>query len=572
MKHFNFFRSGHNRLSPSQKALVIFVWLIVAVMLPNLVLAFTEGYNGWSVAAGVVLPLGVYLLLLIFTRRVSVVTLVLLPILTLCIVQIVLLYLYGNSIIAVDMFTNIMTTNSVESRELLGGLVPVVVASALLYLPLLYFAFRYMWDGRYLLSQSVRRDAVLVGSVLTIVGVQLLYPASRVANDERIVRSELFPVNVIHNFGIAVGNRIAVDNYRKTSAEFDHAARRAHSAPRREIYLLVVGESSRAANWALYGYPRVTNPRLRKRDDILLFKNVVTQSNTTHKSVPLMLSSVDASDYSEIFCRKGIADMFRQAGFRTCFLSAQSPQGAMVDNFATECDEIVYVGTSPSHDLQLVQIMRQIIDSDSESDLLFILHCYGSHYRYNQRYSPDFAHFLPDADAVVNAGNVETLRNAYDNSILFTDLLLDSIVEYLASIDACSALLYCSDHGEDLFDDTREMFLHASPKVTYYQLHVPCLMWLSEEYRNLYPAKEAMACRHRWSSASTSAIFHTMADLASIESPYVDSRKSLISAEFDEGAPRYYLDDRNCTVRFDQRIGITDLDRREFLLHGIRLD
>ena len=63
-----------------------------------------------------------------------------------------------------------------------------------------------------------------------------------------------------------------------------------------------------------------------------------------------------------------------------------------------------------------------------------------------------------------------------------------------------------------------------------------------------------------------------MADLASIDSPYVDSRKSLISAEFDECAPRYYLDDRNCTVRFDQRIGITDLDRREFLLHGIRLD
>lgn len=569
MKRFNRLSLHFCRLSPSGVALVMLVWLMAAVMLPNIVFAFTEEYGGWSIAAGVILPLGVYLLPLLFTRRVGVVTLVLLPILALCVVQVVLLYIYGNSIIAVDMFTNIMTTNADESRELLGGVVPIVVTVLLIYLPPIVFALRRFGDERYRLTEQVRKGAVLVGAVLTLVGVQLLYPAARVANDDRIMRSELFPVNVIRNFCIAVENGIAVRRYDKSSANFDHSARRLSPSPEREIYILFIGESSRAASWEMYGYHRSTNPRLSKRDDILLFKNLLTQSNTTHKSVPLMLSSVDAAEYSELFNRKGVADLFRQSGFRTYFLSTQSPQGAMVDNFARECDEVIYIG-SPSDDWQLVQMMQRIVESEPEADMFFILHSYGSHYRYNQRYLPHFALFRPDDGGVVNERNIESLRNAYDNSVLYTDYLINQLAEYLCSLEACSAMLYCSDHGEDLFDDGRGMFLHSSPRVTYYQLHIPCLVWLSAKYRESYPTKVALLQQHRWSPASTSAIFHTLADIASIDSPYVDRSKSLSSVEFDESAERLYLGDGNCAECIDSRIGVTILDRREFLLHGIR--
>ena len=36
-----------------------------------------------------------------------------------------------------------------------------------------------------------------------------------------------------------------------------------------------------------------------------------------------------------------------------------------------------------------------------------------------------------------------------------------------------AALIYTSDHGEDIFDDPRHLFLHASPVPSYYQLHIP---------------------------------------------------------------------------------------------------
>lgn len=542
---------------------------MLALMLPNLVLAFTEGYNGWSAVAGVVLPLGLYLLTTLLTRRVSLIGLAMLPVLGLCVVQVVLLYLYGGSIIAVDMFTNIMTTNSTESRELLRGLTPIIVLVLLLYLPLIYAIVRQSGSHRYRLTEKVRFRAAFTGAVLTIIGVQLIYPAERVA-DDNILRSELFPVNVLYNFRIALGNRIAAGRYHRTSAAFDYDAVRSEATSQREIYIYVIGESSRAANWSLYGYDRITTPRLAEREDICIFKSVTTQSNTTHKSVPLMLSSVDAAEYEEMFCRKGLAALFDEVGFRSCFISTQSPQGAMVDNFASECDTVIYMGTS-GYDCRLVQEVRREVESSTDN-LLFILHCYGSHYCYNQRYPADFALFQPADEVAVNARNIEVLRNSYDNTILYTDYLLDSIAEYLSSLDACAAMLYCSDHGEALYDDERGRFLHASTMVTYYHLHVPALIWFSEEYRALRPEKAAMAARHRWSPATTRAMFHTLADVAAIESRYVDSRRSLVSAEYNEQAPRLYLDDRNRAVRLDRRIGITDLDRRMFLLHGVKLE
>ena len=48
-------------------------------------------------------------------------------------------------------------------------------------------------------------------------------------------------------------------------------------------------------------------------------------------------------------------------------------------------------------------------------------------------------------------------------------------------------MLYTSDHGEDIFDDSRHLFLHASPVPSYYQLHVPFLIWMSDTYREAYP-------------------------------------------------------------------------------------
>lgn len=82
-----------------------------------------------------------------------------LPLMILGAFQIVLLYLFGGSIIAVDMFTNLFTTNASEAGELLANIWPAVVFVCMIYIPLLVLGVRSLVIKRRL-SGVFRRRAL----------------------------------------------------------------------------------------------------------------------------------------------------------------------------------------------------------------------------------------------------------------------------------------------------------------------------------------------------------------------------------------------------------------------------
>ena len=555
------------KIKPSHKALALLCIFIVAAMIPNIALATTEMYGWWSIPAGIMLPLGLYIVGGALLRRTGAYVLLMTWLLVLCALQIVLLVLYGNSIIGTDMFLNLFTTNPDESSELLANLSDSVFAVIFIYAPILLYAVRAT-HRKHRITKKMRKRLLPTGAVIGIVGALMLIPA-RITSESSILLGEVFPFNVLYNLQLCFSTQMKVQHYESTSEDFTYGATRSDDPSQREIYIYMIGEASRAENWQLYGYERATTPQLSLRNDIAVFHNVLTQSNTTHKSVPLFLSSVSAINHAELYTRKGLPALFSEAGFKTYFISNQSPQGAMVDKLANEADERVYIG-SPRHDMQLLKMMKRIIESDKEANLLFILHCYGSHYSYHQRYPREYAHFQPDDEVALKQRNRENIVNSYDNSILYTDATINNIIEYISSLDVCASLLYCSDHGEDIFDDERERFLHASPTITYHQTHVPSLVWFSRLYTELYPQRVECARTNEWSPITTRSMFHTMASIASIESVYVDRSASCVSPEFDAMAKRYYLNDHNEAVPFDmQHVGLTNEDMRHFYRHGI---
>ena len=164
------------------------------------------------------------------------------------------------------------------------------------------------------------------------------------------------------------------------------------------------------------------------------------------------------------------------------------------------------------------------------------------------------------------------IRNAYDNSIRYTDYVLNEIISLLETQpNTCSAMLYCADHGEDLLDTKEERFLHSSPTATYYQLHIASIAWFSPLYRELFAEKVEAACANENAPVTTYSVFHTMADVASIDSPYINFRASLVSEEFDFATKRYYLNDHNRAVCLDENIGIDDEQRKLFRDAGIEI-
>ena len=546
------------------------VYFFVALIIPNCVLANTEPYSVWTVEALILMPLGFYMMWSVALRRSGVMIWLAFPFIFFCAFQIVLLYLFGNSIIATDMFTNLLTTNPGEAGELLGNIYPSVVLVCVIYLPLLWLAAREIGHKRYI-TRTARMNIGLTGAALFALGLLALWPAYHVSEDRHVLRDEIFPLNVLYNLGLSGSEFRKSFNYEKTSAGFSYEAERTAEVPGREVYVYIIGEASRAMNWQLYGYGRETNPLLSQEEGLVVFRDVLTQSNTTHKSVPLILSSVATDEHDELYRRKGLPALFNEAGFDTWFISNQSRQGAMIDHLAHDAKHLIYI-RSPRHDTQLLDEMRKAIEKSTSRKLFFILHCYGSHFSYHQRYPREFAYFQPDNDVAIAKQHRLMLVNAYDNSVRYTDYVLSGIIDYLGSLEnTSSALLYCADHGEDLIDDHRERFLHASPTTTAYQLYVASLAWFSESYRERFSEKVAAAEANATAPATTHALFHTMADMASIRGRFLTTKVSLVSPDFDRTAPRRYLNDHNEAVPY-RKTGLRPEDTEVFRRYGIELN
>ena len=537
-------------------------------MLPVAILTYTEHNTFWVASIAILLPLGFYTTFAGLARRSGTMVWWALPFIFLSAFQVVISYLFGGSVIAADMFLNLSTTNPAEAGELLSNIYPAIIAVCIIYLPLLWFAIQHL-RHRVILEWRSRRRMIVGGIATMTLGFTLLMSVCR-SNALRIVRDEVFPANVIYNMYLAICEARNISYYPQTSFDFRYKATRQSHNAEREVYVMVIGEASRAANWQLYGYHRPTTPRLASRNDIFIFRGITTQSNTTHKSVPMILSSVHTSQHDELYRRKGLLALFNEAGFSTHFISTQARQGAMIDHLAAEADEVVYI-VPPAYDEALVEELQRILNVDTSPRLMVVLHSYGSHFSYHHRYPRSMAYFVPDDDVAISPSHKQKILNAYDNSIRYTDLVLNNIISLLDSSATCSAMFYCADHGEDLLDNHDRHFLHSSPTTTYWQLHVASLAWFSPRYRTLYPDKVWAAGANANVAATTYSVFHTVADMASVSSPYVEERASLVSPFFDHATRRYYLNDHNRAVPLNHEIGIDEEQKALFRVAGVFL-
>ena len=613
----------------------LYWYAVIALLLPNIALCFTEGWSSWACGANVLLPLAAYMLFLSIAKRPGKMIWWSFILVFFAAFQLVLLYLFGTGVIAVDMFLNLVTTNPGEAMELLDNLVPAVVGVFVVYLPLLILGVVNICrkessqassgkgevgaqqsssgkreDGSSLSSSSdcpvlelkksfqtsVRRWAMNVGAV----GLLSLL-ACYVAVSRYSMLDQLYPVNVCYNLYLAFERNAASGDYQQASRSFRFDAQSEHPADAPEIYVMVVGETARAHDFSLYGYERDTNPLLSKTAGITAFTDAMTQSNTTHKSVPMLLSAASAEDFERLFHEKGILAAFREAGFHTVFISNQLPNHSFIDFLGEQADEHYFLkeentpeassqgktkGSSQNilkdasrnhYDADLLAKLDEILpQADASSgkhyrykQLFIVLHTYGSHFNYQERYPRSFAYFKPDQKSEAKPENRTDLLNAYDNTIRYTDYVLHGIIERLQKWEtsqgglsstqrlstahgAKAAMLYTSDHGENIFDDSRNLFLHASPKASDYELHVPLIVWTSQSYGKAYPQVESALQQNRTKQVQTSlSAFHTMLNLGGIKTRYRQDNHSVASSKY-QPTKLLYLNDHDEAIPQDE--------------------
>jgi lipid A ethanolaminephosphotransferase len=278
------------------------------------------------------------------------------------------------------------------------------------------------------------------------------------------------------------------------------------------VVVLVIGESARKANFQLYGYQRETNPLLSKQEGLKVYQATSCATYTT-AGAKAILEPKDSGDLYELLpnyaFRTGVDVSWRTSNW------GEPP--IHVDEYLVD-DELAikYPDENKKYDGILFAGLRQRIESSEKDKVLIVLHTSTSHGpKYADKYPKEFEVYKPVAKNVEEGEkNIDMLINAYDNTIRYSDFLLDSLINTLRSMENWkSAMIFISDHGESLGEN--KMFMHGlpmklAPKVQY---EIPFLVWTSENFRNYKTESELPAVLEQH------YIFHSVLNLLSIQSP-----------------------------------------------------
>ena len=275
------------------------------------------------------------------------------------------------------------------------------------------------------------------------------------------------------------------------------------------VVVLVIGESARKANFQLYGYQRDTNPLLSKQEGLKVYQANACATYTT-AGTKAILEPIDSGDLYELLpnyaFRTGVDVSWRTYNW------GEPP--IHIDEYLTDVDlGKMYPDVNRDYDGILFAGLRERILSSKKDKVLIILHTSTSH-------GPKYADKCPEEFHVYQP--VDNLVNAYDNTIRYTDFLLDGLINTLRGLtDWHTAMIFISDHGESLGENN--MFMHGLPMklAPKEQYEIPFLVWTSDNFRRYKPTAQSQEAPAGELPAVLEQhyIFHSVLNLLSIQSP-----------------------------------------------------
>jgi len=419
-----------------------------------------------------------------------------------------------------SMIRNVFQTDAAETTELLTWKMGRYL--------LLYALIPFVIVLRTKLTESslataARRKGLIAGVAIAataIGGLSSLKELSSFFRNNRPARYLITPGNYI----VSVA-RVSFSSGRELHKERTPVGQDAALGPtwaaneRPLLFVLVVGETARAANFSLNGYARDTNPRLREVPDIVNFSRVLACGTSTADSLPCMFSSFAKSDREIKHAHEyeSLLDVVKHAGLDVTWLDNNSGCKGV-------CDGVESVSFADDHSDPLCasgECFDEILLTGLDSRLatgksgLLVIHQKGSHGpAYYRRYPREFERFTPACNSDdFDECTQDEIRNAYDNTILYTDFVLSRIIEHLrsASDQWDTAMLYVSDHGESLGE--RGFYLHGLPYAIApdTQTHVPMVFWMSSGFAERFSVnREELERLAATKSFSHDNLFHSV--------------------------------------------------------------
>jgi KDO II ethanolaminephosphotransferase len=411
---------------------------------------------------------------------------------------------FFNVVIGYGVVQAVLTTDVDLSKEAVGfGLFLWFVALAVVPLVLWW---RYVHVRKSKLGSWWLRFKQMGGQIGLVLLCAVAFVAvaqyvNNVANPEDTIGQDVgkaslaahtyVPSNWVAGLGMSASS--AWDNWASKDAKVDPAAKFQYSLNALAddvILVVVIGESARSGNFGLLGYERPTTPLLAAEKNLVAFK--ASSCNTsTRLSLACMFvrpqSVVERGLQAPQILEHTVFSVFSKLGFNVELFALQSEvwfYNSLKTDFY-KIREVIAADSAnrgkPVLDSMLVAELQASMAKHPKGRQAIVLHTKGSHFSYTSRYPREFAKFQPECSGVDGSCSKQAMVNSYDNSILYTDSFLKSLMTSLAGKKAL--LVYTSDHGETIEENRH---FHATPKplAPPEQLEVPLLFWASEPYLN----------------------------------------------------------------------------------------
>ena len=445
------------------------------------------------------------------------------------------------------MMINVFQTDPRETRDLLN-LRLFITLLLVAGLPIVWLIFTPVQQARWR-KQFVRNALILIaGGALFIAAIALSFQGlSSLMRNHKHVRYMLNPLNSLYAISQIVTKPLRHGPQPLQAVGLDAKLGASYAAGSKPpLLMIVVGETARAANFSFNGYARQTTPEMAKlsqTDPFVYWKDAWSCGTNTASSLPCMFSHLGKEAFEDSKARyEGLLDVLQRAGLAVLWLDNQSGCKGTCDRVAnvntSQLKVVEHCSTGECHDLVMLHDLDARIAAlpaeKRAKGVVVVIHQMGSHGpAYFKRVPPEFKKFQPEClTNNLSECTREQITNSYDNTLLYTDQLLASSVNWLKAQTntAQSAMIYVSDHGESLGE--KGIYLHGLPYAIApnEQKQIPWLNWFSPEFTAAKKLDIACLQQNASQRITHDNFFHSVLGL-------LDVKTALHQAKMDVYAP-----------------------------------
>jgi len=258
--------------------------------------------------------------------------------------------------------------------------------------------------------------------------------------------------------------------------------------------VVVLGESANKHHIGVYGYDLPTSPWAEEQEqegNLAVYRQTLASRHYTIAALGDIFSERTKDDKGNYFHYPNIFQMLSQTSYHTSWISNQENVGVIGSfekNLTRDVQSVTFTRAAVAnmdadlvYDDVILPAMEETLQQNAEEKNQFlVLHLMGSHQWAKNRYPQDFAKFQPEDE---DGENDEQKKNRaeYDNSILYTDHILDEVTKRFADKDA--VVIYFSDHGEDVYDEEKKFFAGHGSEGRDEELYIPFFVWGSKSFQ-----------------------------------------------------------------------------------------